>query len=922
MMPRAYHAYWGKARTENTHGAPCHLLPYHCLDVAAVGQQLMRLPAFGLGDLADRAGLAEESLRQIQTFFLALHDLGKFARGFQSLVPNLAPALVAAMSRFDYGDDLRHDTLGWLAWKCEAVAALANSALTRPEHDAWSRWFLAVAGHHGEPPRQNRKGAPITSFKDACFHPDDLSAVGDFCRDIADLLLPKNLPAPAPSLTRQVKAESWRLAGLTVLADWLGSNQDLFGFCAEPMPLETYWHEHALPGAVRALALAGLGAAPVRPFHGGADLFDYLKQPTPLQQFASDTPLGDGPQLFILEDVTGAGKTEAALILAHRLMAHGQGRGIYFGLPTMATSNQMYRRVGAVFRKFFADDARPSLVLAHGARHLVEDFSASILPPPAPDRDYGSAEPSAGAACAAWLGDTNKKALLAEVGVGTIDQALLAVMPARHQSLRLLGLGGKVLILDEVHAFDGYTGRLLQILLEAHARQGGSAILLSATLPGEMRDQFVEAFRHGRGNGDAATVCGDPVAVPYPLVTHAGAATSTTALDTRAQVKRRLPVRFLHDRDTVVQVIRSAVEAGQCVAWIRNTVDDAREAWAELRQAPWLDPAKLMLFHSRFALADRLEIENRALDAFGKTSRAEQRQGRVLIATQVLEQSVDLDADVMISDLAPIDLLIQRAGRLHRHCRDSRGNPASTDSRPEPVLHVFAPVFEPEPARDWYSSLFRRAANVYPDVGRLWLTQRVLSQIGVIAMPEDARLLIESVYGGEADSRIPFALAAATDEQAGKRISEESLACTNALQLDKGYCRDSGSWDAEEKTPTRLGEDDREFILLRAGPDGLQPWAADHSHPWAASAVKIAARKLDRLDPAWEKRFGEEVLRLRESHRGLRYATLLPLVYDGGAWIADGLDAKGRRSRIHYDPDQGVVTGSADAGGSWPGFPG
>ncbi|MGB0128945.1 MAG: CRISPR-associated helicase Cas3', partial [Rhodocyclaceae bacterium] len=395
---------------------------------------------------------------------------------------------------------------------------------------------------------------------------------------------------------------------------------------------------------------------------------------------------------------------------------------------------------------------------------------------------------------------------------------------------------------------------------------------------------------------------------PYPLATQASTTVLATALETRPQVKRRLPVRFVQEQEAVLQLIRDAVEAGQCVCWIRNTVDDARDAWRELRAADWLPPSNLMLFHSRFALADRLEIEDAALSAFGKDSRAEQRSGRVLIATQVVEQSVDIDADVMISDLAPIDLLIQRAGRLHRHLRDAQGNPAATDSRATPVLQVFAPAFDEDPQADWYSRLFRRAAYVYPDTGRLWLTQRVLLQQGAILMPEGARLLIESVYGSGAESDIPAALMGATDNQEGRRMSERSLARANALQLEMGYCRDSGSWEAEEKTPTRLGEDDREFVLLRAKGDGLQPWAADHPHPWAASSVKIAARKLDRVEPAWEQRFTRELAQLRESHRALRYANLLPVLDEKGAWLAEGLDAKGRRINVQYDLHQGLIT--------------
>ncbi|WP_419602660.1 DEAD/DEAH box helicase, partial [Thiolapillus sp.] len=211
------------------------------------------------------------------------------------------------------------------------------------------------------------------------------------------------------------------------------------------------------------------------------------EMPTPLQQACLDLPIGTEPQLFILEDVTGSGKTEAALILAARLMAAGQAQGLYIGLPTMATANAMYDRMSTVYERLYRPgEPRPSLILSHSARHLSESFQQSLLAAQASATHYGEEE-SIVAQCNRWLADNRKKALLADVGIGTIDQALLAVMPARHQSLRLLGLVGKVLILDEVHAYHAYTSEPLKRLIRFHAALGGSVILLSATLTRKQR---------------------------------------------------------------------------------------------------------------------------------------------------------------------------------------------------------------------------------------------------------------------------------------------------------------------------------------------------------------------------------------------------------------------------------------------------
>lgn len=205
-------------------------------------------------------------------------------------------------------------------------------------------------------------------------------------------------------------------------------------------------------------------------------------------------------------------KTEAALILAHRLMAAGQASGLYFALPTMATANQMYRRVGQVYRRLYAEHARPAIVLAHAARQLVEAFRLSQRPADAP---YSPGEDTASLLCHSWLADSQKKSLLADVGVGSIDQALLAVLPARHQSLRQQGLADKILICDEIHAFDTYVLDHLKTLLEQHARLGGSAILLSATLPARLRAELTQAFARGRGMTPALAAD-----ARYPLITH------------------------------------------------------------------------------------------------------------------------------------------------------------------------------------------------------------------------------------------------------------------------------------------------------------------------------------------------------------------------------------------------------------------
>jgi CRISPR-associated endonuclease/helicase Cas3 len=247
------------------------------------------------------------------------------------------------------------------------------------------------------------------------------------------------------------------------------------------------------------------------------------------------------------------------------------------------------------------------------------------------------------------------------------------------------------------------------------------------------------------------------------------------------------------------------------------------------------------LFHARFALQDRLDIENRVLDAFGPQSTEEQRKGRILIATQVVEQSLDLDFDVLVTDLAPIDLIIQRAGRLCRHTRDVVGNRIDgPDQRGEPKLFVYAPAPDTETDSQWFTRSFPKAGKVYPHHGQLWLTVALLRAKSQFAMPEDARFLIEGVYGDEAQSGIPEGLQNKSWTAEGDSMAKNSLAGQNALSWDKGY-RDvpENRWFDEAVTPTRLGEDRTTVYLARWINGELVPWINEGLHRWQRSAVQV-----------------------------------------------------------------------------------
>ena len=909
--------YWGKARPDDN-GSRCHLLPYHSLDVAAVGVAALRqLPALR-SLFGQELALPPAALESWVAFWLTLHDLGKFAESFQSQCPEVFATLRGRSPNPAKPYTLRHDSLGMLFWKDVLRDRVIDEAWFGPRSenlaDGLDAWARACTGHHGQPPTEG-------NYWGQHFNPQhDRAAALAFVDTIRQRFLPPDIAAAIaeqdPSQFLAVSNTlSWWLAGLTVLADWLGSNTDFFPYQDQHVDLDTYW-VHACRQADIALAASGVvptATVAALPFAG---LFSQIATPSALQQWAADTALAAGPQIHLLEDVTGAGKTEAAVMLTHRLMASGCADGFFIALPTMATANAMYGRIADVYGRLFA--GQPSLVLAHGQRDLVSDFAATVLPASTLEHDARQLDDSASARCTAWLADHNKRALLSPAGVGTIDQVLLAVLHSKHQSLRLLGLLRKVLVIDEVHACDTYMQGLLEVLLTFHARAGGSAVLMSATLPRRMKQALLGAFAKGLGQR-APTATADA----YPLVTTWSAADPghlmQTPVATRPDVQRRVQIHSSHDETKVMAAIRTALAAGQCVCWVRNTVADALTAFAQFQTELAADD--LLLFHARFALRDRLDMEERVLACFGRHSGSAQRAGRLLIATQVVEQSLDVDFDLLVTDLAPIDRMIQRAGRLRRHRRTSDGTPltdaATPDQRGAPCLWVLTPPWAEQPAADWYKAAFPKAAAVYDHHGQNWLSARSLRGVdladganqGSFTMPDDARRLIEEVFGVDAD--IPPGLDANAMTVMGQGFADQAQAQMNTLKLALGYQRGGIDWWAEAKTPSRLGEASSTVTLARWQNGALQPWV-DDAHGWAYSSLRLAERLIASTAPAADAR-QQAVLdaTLATLPAQGRWTVLLPLALTAEGWVGEALAAPRRGQvarplRWRYDTRTGL----------------
>lgn len=482
----------------------------------------------------------------------------------------------------------------------------------------------------------------------------------------------------------------------------------------------------------------------------------------------------------------------------------------------------------------------------------------------------------------------------------------MAILHSRHQSMRLLGLFRKVLLVDEVHANDAYMHKLLCVLLRFHAAAGGSAILLSATLPQRMRRELCAAFAEGRNQPEPES----PAENRYPLLTAWSSTGGTEAIpvDAVPRATRETGVRFIHSQNDAVDIARDAVANGHCICWIRNTVADAREAAAALR-AEFGDA--VTLFHARYMMGDRLDIERGVLQRFDKASTAKTRAGQILVATQVVEQSLDLDFDHMISDLAPIDLLIQRAGRLHRHIRDAGGTPISSgeDGRCPPVLHVLSPAPDPEADGDWIKRFLPGTAAVYPDHAALWRTTALLAERGFLKVPEHTRDLIEGVYGDEAIS-LPAALEQTTTSTEGQAGADRSVAVYQSLRFEDGYSADSQRWYQETAAPTRLGEPTTQVCLLRWDGEHLEPlYDGPTRFRWQMSQVSIRRYLVAEEAPPGDPALEAALRRTREEHPFLKkWLVLVPMqAADPGKWQGQALDANRREASLGYCGEDGLI---------------
>ncbi|GAB4179525.1 MAG: CRISPR-associated helicase/endonuclease Cas3 [Terrimicrobiaceae bacterium] len=504
--------------------------------------------------------------------------------------------------------------------------------------------------------------------------------------------------------------------GFIIFSDWIGSNTTWFPFSSEPAQLPS-----AQIAAGAAMDEIGWHQREVRPALSFHDLFG-LETTRPLQEKLVE--IVDQPGLYIIEAPMGEGKTEAALAAAYRRWTEFGERGLYFALPTQLTSNRIHDRVYGFLKNCVADDA--SFALIHGNAWLQENRIRALLPAPSTDEE---GRLQAGESNR-WFAD-NRRALLAPFGVGTIDQALMAVVAARFSALRLFGLGGKVVVIDEVHSYDAYTSALVDRLVQWLLELGGTVLILSATLTRERRASLVRA----------AGVAEDTDYLAYPLITKAvpkSVRAEAIEIPGPATSPKTVEVSVGSDAadDWKNGVVRAA-EAGACVLVVRNTVALAQQTLEDLRPRCRQTGFESACLHSRFTQADRLANETLWMNKLGRDGTHRPACGAILVGTQVVEQSVDIDADFLVTDLAPTDLLLQRLGRLHRH---PRPRPAGYEI---PHCLILAPEVNWQADQEEILEQLKPHRFIYPTFS-LYMAERIWREKSQIILPDEIRATLEA----------------------------------------------------------------------------------------------------------------------------------------------------------------------------------
>lgn len=809
---------------------------------------------------AELPGAAYDA-RRLVVWMAGVHDIGKATPAFACQVESLAQVMRAEglemSSQRAMGADRK------LAPHGLAGQVLLGEWLE--DRYGWARsqtgqFTVAVGGHHGVPPEHGQ----ITALDK---HPQLLRTHGS-SRELWQHVQQELLEACAAEFGVHDRLSAWRsvklpqpvqvvLTALVIVSDWIASNPDLFPYFPQDASRSS---EERVTAAWRGLNLPGAWQAE-EPTADVQELFASRfdlppgAKVRPVQEAAVELARTmDEPGLLVIEAPMGEGKTEAALAAAEVLAARSGAGGVFFALPTMATGNAMFPRLLDWLKRLpMPEGARHSVLLAHSKSALNEDFTDLMEGGQVKAVNLDAAEDpqeletssrtrSAAAELVAhtWLRG-RKKALLSSFVAGTIDQLLFAGLKSRHLALRHLAIAGKVVVIDEAHAYDTYMSVYLDRVLSWLGAYRVPVVVLSATLPAIRRRELVEAYA-GRKNGDTRDFDAVAQAGGYPLLT-AVAPGGAPVLRRPPASGRGVDVELeCMDDDLVLLADRLEAElkSGGCVLVVRNTVRRVLDAAGALRER--FGDASVTVAHSSFIDVDRAAKDALLLKRFGPPGKAEGRPAlHVVVASQVAEVSLDVDFDLLVTDLCPADLLLQRMGRLHRHLRGGEGQA----ERPERlraarclVSGVDWTTGVPKPVRGSVAvygayALLRSAAALLPhfDGG----PQRP------VRLPADISPLVQHAYAEDASAPADWAqdMDTARAKYDEHRADQAERAATFRLGVVARPGRPLFSWvtagvgDADDtsrgKAQVRDSRESLEVVVVQKKPDGILttvPWLA------------------------------------------------------------------------------------------------
>ncbi|WP_432157561.1 CRISPR-associated helicase Cas3' [Streptomyces sp. bgisy153] len=715
--------------------------------------------------MAEALPRGEADARALAVWLAGVHDIGKAAPAFACQVDQLADAMR------DQGLEMRSARATGPERRI-APHGLAGQVLLGEwleEVHGWAsvrtgQFTVAVGGHHGAPPEYGQIKA--------LYEHEELLRTPGASSHVWRQVQTELLDACADRFGVSERLGQWRtvrlpqpvqvlLTALVIVSDWIASNPDLFPYFpdgasrSDQERLDAAWNGLDLPEPWRA----------EEPEHSVQELFaSRFALPAgavvrPVQEAAVELAREvETPGLMIIEAPMGEGKTEAALAVAEIFAARSGAGGVFFALPTMATGNAMFPRLlDWLDRLPGMAGLRHSVHLAHSKAALNEDFAGLMARAgrvAAVDVD-GSVTSSrrqpghqrrAGAELVAhaWLRG-RKRAMLASFVVGTIDQLLFAGLKSRHLALRHLALAGKVVVIDEAHAYDTYMSGYLDRVLSWLGAYRVPVVVLSATLPASRRRDLVEAYA---GRADAVTA--EPAAASdgYPLLT--AVAPGGAPLVRRPQASARSATvhmeRLADDVSVLTDRLKSELAGGGCALVIRNTVKRVLETARALRET--FGTENVTVAHSCFVDLDRADKDRTLLRLFGPPKQPDDRPAgaHIVVASQVAEQSLDVDFDLLVSDLCPVDLLLQRMGRLHRHRRgrDQADRPERLRSARCLLTGADWTADVPAPVRGSVAvygryALLRSAAVLLPHLD---------AECGQpIRLPVDISPLVQSAYG-------------------------------------------------------------------------------------------------------------------------------------------------------------------------------